>query len=95
MNLLFCAAPCNVYAFLTTEAYPSAFAPFLPTVPGMPDYIACIDNNWHPANANGLDALILRLFTGSAYTSSMGFKMNNVNIVDIGLRIIKAMRDVR
>jgi len=26
MNLLFCAAPCDVYFFLTTEAYPDAFA---------------------------------------------------------------------
>jgi hypothetical protein len=45
MNLLFCAIPCNVYAFLTTEAYPDAFAPFLPKVSNVLDYIACIDNN--------------------------------------------------
>jgi hypothetical protein len=45
MNLLFSAAPCNVYAFLTTEAYPNAFAPFPPKVPDVPDYTACIDNN--------------------------------------------------
>ncbi len=43
--------------------------------------------NWHPTN--GFDALILHLFTGAAYASSAGFKMNNVDIVDIGLRIIK------
>jgi hypothetical protein len=43
--------------------------------------------NWHPAN--GFDALILHLFTRAAYTSSAGFRMNDVNIVDIGLRIIK------
>jgi hypothetical protein len=43
--------------------------------------------NWHPAN--GLDALILCLFTGAAYASSTGFKMNDVDIVDIGLHIIK------
>jgi hypothetical protein len=45
MNLLFYAAPCNVYAFLTTEAYPNAFAPFPPKVPDVPDYTACVDNN--------------------------------------------------
>ncbi len=45
MNLLFCAAPCNVYAFLTTEVYPDAFAPFLPKVPDVPDYTACINDN--------------------------------------------------
>ena len=43
--------------------------------------------NWHPTN--GFDALILRLFTGAAYASSAGFRMNDVNIVDIGLHIIK------
>jgi hypothetical protein len=43
--------------------------------------------NWHPTNR--FDALILCLFTGAAYASSVGFKMNNVDIVDIGLRIIK------
>ena len=42
---------------------------------------------WHPAN--GFDALILCLFTGATYASSAGFKMNNVDIVNIGLRIIK------
>ncbi len=45
MNLLFCAAPRNVYAFLTTEAYPKAFAPFPPEVPDVPNYTACVDNN--------------------------------------------------
>ncbi len=170
MNLLFCAAPCNVYVFLTTEAYPSAFAPFPPEVPDVPNYTACVDINncatvcathaqdkkmeadiitmntalanivleamssqvhasfqqrrlhkpnivfanlflwfinqygkttandykanrqcmaaeWHPTN--GFDALILRLFTGAVYASSVGYRMNDVNIVNIGLRIIK------
>jgi hypothetical protein len=45
-NLLFCAALHDVYAFLTTKAYPNAFAPpFLPKVPNVPDYTACIDDN--------------------------------------------------
>jgi hypothetical protein len=170
MNLLFCAAPCNVYAFLTTEAYPNTFAPFPPKVADVPDYTACTNNNdramakathardkktradivtmntaltnvflkamlaqvrasfqqcclrkpnivfvdlflwfvkqygtttaedrkanqqcmatnWHLAK--GFDALILRLFTGAAFASSAGCKMNDVNIVDIGLCIIK------
>jgi hypothetical protein len=164
MNLLFCAAPRDVYAFLTTEAYPDAFAPFLPKVPNMPHYTACVDNNGHAmvramhardkktradiitmntaladifleamssqvhasfqqrrlrksniifvhlvnqygktmaedckANrqrmaadwqpADGFNALILRLFTRAAYASSAGFRMNDIDIVDIGLRI--------
>jgi hypothetical protein len=170
MNLLFCAALRDVYAFLTTEAYPDNFAPFLPKVPDLPDYTVCANDNghatvcamhaqdkkmqadimtmntaltnvfldamlsqvrasfhqqhlckpnigfvnlflwlvnqygkrtaedceanrqrmaadWHPAN--GFNALILCLFTEAVYTSSAGFKMNNVDIVDIGLRIIK------
>jgi hypothetical protein len=174
MNLLFCAAPVNVYAFLTTEVYPNTFAPFPPKVPNMPNYTACVSSsncatvyathaqdkkmqadivtmntalanvfleamssqvkasfqqrclrkpnipfffdlflwfvnqygkttannrkvnrqrmaaNWHPAS--GFDALILRLFTGAAYTSSAGFRMNDIDIVNIGLRIIKQCR---
>ena len=43
--------------------------------------------NWHPPN--GFDTLILRLFAGAEYLSSAGCRMNNVNIVDIGLCIIK------
>jgi hypothetical protein len=170
MNLLFCAAPRDVYAFLTSEAYPDAFAPFPPKAPNVPNFTRCTDKNnratvrathacakktranivtintalanvfleamsvqvhasfqqrrlrkpniifvdlflWfikqygkttakdceanrqcmaanqHPAD--GFDALILRLFTGAAYASSAGYKMNNVNIIDIGLHLIK------
>jgi hypothetical protein len=43
--------------------------------------------NRHPTD--GFDAFILRLFTGAAYASSAGYRMNDVNIVDISLRIIK------
>jgi hypothetical protein len=50
----------------------------------------CMAPDWHPAN--GFNALILCLFTSTAYASSAGFKMNDVNIVDIGLRIIKQCR---
>jgi hypothetical protein len=39
MNLLFCAAPPDVNAFLT------AFAPFQPIVPDVPNYTACTNNN--------------------------------------------------
>ncbi len=177
MNLLFCAAPCNVYAFLTTEAYPNILGPFLPEVPTVPNYTMCIDNNgcttvcamhaqdkntradivtmntalanvsleamlsqvrasfqqrrlrkpnvvfvdlflWfvnqsgkttaedHKADrqhiaanrhpANGFDALIFGLFTRAAYASSAGFKMNGIDIVKIGLRIMhyQVMQDV-
>ena len=45
MKLLFCAAPPDVYAFLTAEAYPATFVPFLPTVPDVPNYTACTNNN--------------------------------------------------
>ncbi len=45
MNLLFCATPHNVYAFLTTEAYPNAFARFPPEVPDVPNYLVCVDTN--------------------------------------------------
>jgi hypothetical protein len=46
--------------------------------------------DWHPAD--GFDALILRLLTGAVYTISTGYKMNDVDIVDIGLCIIKRCR---
>jgi hypothetical protein len=170
MNILFCATPCNVYAFLSLEAYPNAYAPFPAEVLDVPDFAACTDDNdramvrathardkknradivtmntaladiflkvmsaqvrasfrqrrlrkpniifvdlflwfvnqygtatakdreanqqrmaadWHPAD--GFDALILLLFTSAAYASSASVKMKGVNIVDIGLRLIK------
>jgi hypothetical protein len=43
--------------------------------------------DWHPPE--GFDVLIIRLFTGAAFASSTGCKMNDVDIVDIGLCIIK------
>ncbi len=43
--------------------------------------------NRHPTN--GFNTLILHLFTGAAYASSVGYRTNDINIVDIGLRIIK------
>ncbi len=169
MNLLFCAAPCNVYAFLSSEVYHDAFVPFPPEIPNVPDFTACVDDNdratvqamhvhnkktradivtmntalagvflevmssqvrasfqkhrLHKPNIvfvdlflcfveqygktmakdrkanrqrmatnlhpiDGFDALILCLFTGAVYASSAGFKMNNVDFVNIGLRII-------
>jgi hypothetical protein len=45
MNLLFCAAPKDVYAFLTEEAHPTAFAPFPPTVLEVPNFSTCNDEN--------------------------------------------------
>jgi hypothetical protein len=170
MNLLFSAAPRNVYAFLTSEAYPDAFVPFLSEAPDVPNFTGCMDKNdrttvratlahakktradivmmntaladvfleamlaqvrasfqqrrlhepniifvdlflwfveqygkttaedreanrqcmatnWHPTD--GFNALILCLFTGTTYASSAGYKMNNVDVVGIGLRLIK------
>ncbi len=46
--------------------------------------------NWHPTN--GFDTLIVRLFTSAVYASSVGYRMNNVDIVNIGLHIIKRCR---
>ncbi len=43
--------------------------------------------NRHPAE--GFDALILCLFTGAAFASSASFEMNDVDIVNISLCIIK------
>ncbi len=43
--------------------------------------------DWH--STDGFDALILCLFTRAAYASSVGYRMKNSDIVDIGLRIIK------
>jgi hypothetical protein len=45
MNLLFYAAPKDVYPFLTKEAYPTAFAPFPPMVPDVPDFSTCTEEN--------------------------------------------------
>jgi hypothetical protein len=45
MNLLFCAASRDVYAFLTTKVYLDTFAPFPPEVPNVPNYTVCVDDN--------------------------------------------------
>jgi hypothetical protein len=42
---------------------------------------------WHPAD--GLDTLVLCLFTGTAFTGCTNFTMAGHNIVDIGLHVIK------
>jgi hypothetical protein len=170
MNLLFCAAPKDVYTFLTKEAYPTAFAPFPPMVLDVPNFSTCNDKNkrnttrsthalakktqadiitmnialanifleclssqvrasfqqqrlckpnlifinmflwfvnhygkttsvnreanrqhmavdWHPSY--GFDHFVLRLFTGAAFTSSAGYPMNDIDIINIGLHVIK------
>ncbi len=43
--------------------------------------------NWHLSN--GFDHLVLLLFTGAAFASSTGYPMNNIDVLNIGLRIIK------
>jgi hypothetical protein len=45
MNLLFCAAPKDVYAFLTKEAYPTAFVPFPAMVLDVPNFSTCNNKN--------------------------------------------------
>jgi hypothetical protein len=42
MNLLFCACKRNVYGFFTAEPYQTNFAPFLPMIDKVPDYMGCI-----------------------------------------------------
>jgi hypothetical protein len=43
--------------------------------------------NWHPAN--GFDALVLHLFTDTAFAGCKDYTMANRNIVNINLCIIK------
>jgi hypothetical protein len=43
--------------------------------------------DWH--SSNGFDHLVLHFFTSTAFASSASYLMNNIKIVDIGLRIIK------
>jgi hypothetical protein len=47
MNMLFCAAVLDLYAFFTKEAYPSTFFPFPKEVEEVPDFNNCMDNNQH------------------------------------------------
>jgi hypothetical protein len=56
INLLFCTAPPDVYAFLTAEAYPAAFAPFPPIELDISDYTACTNKNKH-ATAKAMHAI--------------------------------------
>ena len=45
MNMLFCAAALNLYAFITNEAYPKTFFPFPKEVEEVPDFNNCTDDN--------------------------------------------------
>jgi hypothetical protein len=47
MNMLFCAAAPDVYAFFTKEAYPKEFFPFPKAVEEVPDFTNCTDDNQH------------------------------------------------
>jgi hypothetical protein len=47
MNMLFCAAAPDLYAFFTKEAYPKEFFPFAKEVEEVPDFKNCTDNNQH------------------------------------------------
>jgi hypothetical protein len=47
MNMLFCAAAPDLYAFFTKEAYPKEFFPFPKEVEEVPDFENCTDNNQH------------------------------------------------
>jgi hypothetical protein len=45
MNMLFCAATPDLYAFFMKEAYPKEFFPFPKEVEEVPDFKNCTDNN--------------------------------------------------
>jgi hypothetical protein len=45
MNMLFCAAAPDLYAFFTKEAYPTTFFPFPKEVEEVPDFNNCTDDN--------------------------------------------------
>jgi hypothetical protein len=45
MNMLFCAAAPDLYAFFTKEAYPKEFFPFPKEVEEVPDFKNCTDDN--------------------------------------------------
>jgi hypothetical protein len=170
MNMLFCAAVPDLYAFFTKEAYPKEFFLFLKEVEEVPDFENCTDDNqretlklthalarktradiitmnaalldvflanlpksicdgynpicmglpntvflhmfqwfikkygvttaeereenwqrmaydWQPAN--GVEQLVTRLFLSTSYPSAARYLMEERNIIDIGLRVIK------
>ncbi len=45
MNMLFCAAASDLYAFFMKEAYPKEFFPFSKEVEEVPDFKNCTDDN--------------------------------------------------
>jgi hypothetical protein len=45
MNMLFCAAAPDLYAFFMKEAYPKTFFPFPKEVEEIPDFNNCTDDN--------------------------------------------------
>jgi len=45
MNMLFCAAAPDLYAFFTSEAYPKDYFPFPKVVADVPDFTACTKDN--------------------------------------------------
>ncbi len=47
MNMLFCTAPPDLYAFFTKEAYPKTFFLFPKEVEEVPDFNNCTDGNQH------------------------------------------------
>jgi hypothetical protein len=170
MNILFCIAAPDLYAFFTKEAYPSTFFPFPKEVEEVPDFNNCTDNNqremlksthalakktradivtmnaalsdvflanlpklirngynpirmglpntvflhifdwfiknygittaeereenqqqmaadWQPTN--GFEQLVTRLFLGALYASAARYPLEECNIINIGLRVIK------
>ncbi len=44
------------------------------------------------ASSNRFNHLVLRLFTGAAFASSAGYLMNGIDVLDIGLCVIKHSR---
>ena len=43
--------------------------------------------DWHPSE--GFEPLATRLFVGASYASAARYPMDNRDVIDIGLRVIK------
>jgi hypothetical protein len=43
--------------------------------------------DWHPSD--GFEPLMMRLFVGASYLSVARYPMNDCNVINIGLRVIK------
>jgi hypothetical protein len=98
MNMLFFAASPDLYLHFTNKAYPSSYFPFPKEVDDIPDFSACMTKDckanwqrmtttWYPSE--GFKPLATRLYIGASYASAARYPMDNREVINIGLRIIK------